>query len=164
MLASFEKTTDHLFDASAFGKNDSIAGVSESIIMGNPAANCGTSMCAILYFSRSSLRRAHTTTKGHRYTLRRQSSASRGNFYSRALCKHPTELPQQKSNNSIVQYHCSRSQQEHPAGGDRRLGKAFVGVCYINIFYGAYGRVPADHKYQQYYLGHGVELTKITGY
>lgn len=46
MLASFEKTTDHLFDASAFGKNDSIAGVSESIIMGNPAANCGTSMCA----------------------------------------------------------------------------------------------------------------------
>jgi DNA-directed RNA polymerase III subunit RPC1 len=44
MLASFEKTTDHLFDASAFGKNDKIAGVSESIIMGNPAANCGTSM------------------------------------------------------------------------------------------------------------------------
>jgi DNA-directed RNA polymerase III subunit RPC1 len=44
MLASFEKTTDHLFDASAFGKDDSIAGVSESIIMGNPATNCGTSM------------------------------------------------------------------------------------------------------------------------
>lgn len=48
MLASFEKTTDHLFDASAFGKNDSIAGVSESIIMGNPAAGCGTSMWVIL--------------------------------------------------------------------------------------------------------------------
>ena len=46
MLASFEKTTDHLFDASAFGKSDSIAGVSESIIMGNPAAMCGTSMYA----------------------------------------------------------------------------------------------------------------------
>jgi DNA-directed RNA polymerase III subunit RPC1 len=46
MLASFEKTTDHLFDAAAFGKNDSIAGVSESIIMGNAAANCGTSMSA----------------------------------------------------------------------------------------------------------------------
>ena len=44
MLASFEKTTDHLFDASALGKTDSIAGVSESIIMGNPAANTGTSM------------------------------------------------------------------------------------------------------------------------
>ena len=44
MLASFEKTTDHLFDAAAFGKNDSISGVSESIIMGNAAANCGTSM------------------------------------------------------------------------------------------------------------------------
>ena len=48
MLASFEKTTDHLFDASAYGKTDSIAGVSESIIMGNPAANCGTSMYVII--------------------------------------------------------------------------------------------------------------------
>lgn len=44
MLASFEKTTDHLFDASAYGKMDAIAGVSESIIMGNPAAMTGTSM------------------------------------------------------------------------------------------------------------------------
>ena len=44
MLASFEKTTDHLFDASALGKTDSISGVSESIIMGNPAAMTGTSM------------------------------------------------------------------------------------------------------------------------
>lgn len=48
MLASFEKTTDHLFDASAYGKNDSISGVSESIIMGNPAAMCGTSMPALI--------------------------------------------------------------------------------------------------------------------
>ncbi|KIY51353.1 beta and beta-prime subunits of DNA dependent RNA-polymerase [Fistulina hepatica ATCC 64428] len=47
MLASFEKTTDHLFDAAAFGKNDSIAGVSESIIMGNPASGCGTSLPAL---------------------------------------------------------------------------------------------------------------------
>ncbi|PVG00564.1 putative RPO31-DNA-directed RNA polymerase III, 160 kd subunit [Serendipita vermifera] len=44
MLASFEKTTDHLFDASAFGKNDAVLGVSESIILGNPATSCGTSM------------------------------------------------------------------------------------------------------------------------
>ena len=44
MLASFEKTTDHLFDASAFGKSDAVLGVSESIILGNPAAACGTSM------------------------------------------------------------------------------------------------------------------------
>ena len=48
MLASFEKTTDHLFDAAAYGKTDDIAGVSESIIMGNPAAGCGTSMCVFL--------------------------------------------------------------------------------------------------------------------
>jgi len=48
MLASFEKTTDHLFDASAYGKNDGIAGVSESIIMGNPASECGTGIPRIL--------------------------------------------------------------------------------------------------------------------
>ncbi|KAI0029671.1 beta and beta-prime subunits of DNA dependent RNA-polymerase [Vararia minispora EC-137] len=48
MLASFEKTTDHLFDAAAYGKTDSIAGVSESIIMGNPAAGCGTSLPALV--------------------------------------------------------------------------------------------------------------------
>ncbi|KAG8975877.1 DNA-directed RNA polymerase III subunit C1 (rpo31) [Tulasnella sp. 427] len=47
MLASFEKTTDHLFDAAAYSKSDSIAGVSESIIMGNPANNCGTSLPAL---------------------------------------------------------------------------------------------------------------------
>jgi len=44
MLASFEKTTDHLFDAALYGKTDSIQGVSESIIMGNAAQNLGTAM------------------------------------------------------------------------------------------------------------------------
>ncbi|KAJ2836803.1 DNA-directed RNA polymerase III subunit C1 (rpo31), partial [Coemansia erecta] len=34
MLASFEKTTDHLFDAAVFGKRDMVHGVSERIIMG----------------------------------------------------------------------------------------------------------------------------------
>lgn len=34
MLASFEKTTDHLFDAAARGRCDEILGVSECIIMG----------------------------------------------------------------------------------------------------------------------------------
>lgn len=53
MLASFEKTTDHLFDASAFGKNDSVLGVSESIILGNPAASCGTSMPGLVNNSRA---------------------------------------------------------------------------------------------------------------
>ncbi|CAJ0633518.1 5567_t:CDS:10 [Entrophospora sp. SA101] len=36
MLASFEKTTDHLFDAALHGKTDCLEGVSESIIMGIP--------------------------------------------------------------------------------------------------------------------------------
>merc|ERR1711908_34354 len=36
MLASFEKTTDHLFDAAVHGRCDDIVGVSECIIMGIP--------------------------------------------------------------------------------------------------------------------------------
>ena len=56
MLASFEKTTDHLvshlvlstssrqFDASLFSKKDEIQGISECIIMGTPAPGCGTSL------------------------------------------------------------------------------------------------------------------------
>ena len=36
MLASFEKTADHLFNASASGNADKIEGVSECIIMGVP--------------------------------------------------------------------------------------------------------------------------------
>ncbi|CAK0785283.1 hypothetical protein CVIRNUC_008489 [Coccomyxa viridis] len=36
MLASFEKTTDHLFDAALHGRVDEITGVSECIIMGMP--------------------------------------------------------------------------------------------------------------------------------
>jgi len=37
MLASFEKTADHLFEAAYHGQRDTISGVSESIIMGLPA-------------------------------------------------------------------------------------------------------------------------------
>ncbi|KAG0209917.1 hypothetical protein BGX28_009884 [Mortierella sp. GBA30] len=36
MLASFEKTTDHLFEAALYSKKDAIEGVSECIIMGMP--------------------------------------------------------------------------------------------------------------------------------
>lgn len=36
MLASFEKTTDHLFDAALHGNSDPIDGVSECIILGKP--------------------------------------------------------------------------------------------------------------------------------
>jgi DNA-directed RNA polymerase III subunit RPC1 len=35
MLASFEKTTDHLYDAAVHCKKDDITGVSECIITGN---------------------------------------------------------------------------------------------------------------------------------
>lgn len=43
MLASFEKTTDHLFEAALKGKTDQINGVSDSIIMGAPM-RVGTGM------------------------------------------------------------------------------------------------------------------------
>ncbi|KAH7421936.1 hypothetical protein KP509_13G082300 [Ceratopteris richardii] len=47
MLASFEKTTDHLFDAAAHGRVDQIEGVSECIIMGIPMP-IGTGIMKIL--------------------------------------------------------------------------------------------------------------------
>ena len=47
MLASFEKTTDHLFDASFFGKKDPVEGGSECIIMGVPMS-IGTGLFRII--------------------------------------------------------------------------------------------------------------------
>jgi len=48
MLASFECTSDHLFDAAYFGQKDAIRGVSESIILGIPM-NVGTGLLRLLY-------------------------------------------------------------------------------------------------------------------
>ena len=47
MLASFEKTTDHLFDAAVHGRADAINGVSECIITGAPVP-IGTGMVKLL--------------------------------------------------------------------------------------------------------------------
>ncbi|XP_059619730.1 DNA-directed RNA polymerase III subunit RPC1 [Phlebotomus argentipes] len=47
-LASFEKTADHLFDASYYGQVDSIDGVSERIILGMPAG-IGTGVFKLLH-------------------------------------------------------------------------------------------------------------------
>ncbi len=48
MLASFEKTADHLFEAAVRGATDSISGVSESIIMGVPIP-VGTGLFSLLH-------------------------------------------------------------------------------------------------------------------
>jgi DNA-directed RNA polymerase III subunit RPC1 len=48
MLASFEKTTDHLFDAAFRGSYDPIQGVSERIIMGK-TVTLGTGLSTLLY-------------------------------------------------------------------------------------------------------------------
>ena len=46
-LASFEKTADHLFDASLHGRRDNIIGVSDRIILGIPIS-VGTGVFSIL--------------------------------------------------------------------------------------------------------------------
>jgi len=48
MLASFEKTTDHLFEAAFYGQEDEIHGVSECIIMGKPMC-LGTGVFKLLH-------------------------------------------------------------------------------------------------------------------
>ncbi|EDQ84710.1 uncharacterized protein MONBRDRAFT_39165 [Monosiga brevicollis MX1] len=48
MLASFEKTTDHLFDAALRGTTDSVDGVSECIILGVPM-RIGTGLFKLLH-------------------------------------------------------------------------------------------------------------------
>lgn len=48
MLASFEQTTDHLYEAAMHCRNDAIKGVSECIIMGNMIP-VGTGMFKVLY-------------------------------------------------------------------------------------------------------------------
>ena len=48
MLASFERTSDHLFDAAYYGEKDAISGVSECIIMGIPM-NIGTGIFKLLH-------------------------------------------------------------------------------------------------------------------
>lgn len=48
MLASFEKTTDHLFDAAARRRTDTVDGVSESIIMGVPMPS-GTGLFRVMH-------------------------------------------------------------------------------------------------------------------
>ena len=47
MLASFERTSDHLFEASYHGQTDCISGVSECIIMGIPM-RVGTGLFQLL--------------------------------------------------------------------------------------------------------------------
>lgn len=54
MLASFERTADHLFEAAYYGQKDPISGVSESIISGTPI-RLGTGFFDLLYKPMSNL-------------------------------------------------------------------------------------------------------------
>lgn len=55
MLASFEKTTDHLFDAAVHSRQDAIVGVSECIIMGVPIP-VGTGLFKLLHRAKSKVK------------------------------------------------------------------------------------------------------------
>ena len=48
MLASFEKTTDHLFEAAFHAKRDSCGGISESIIVGAQSATTGSAAPSLI--------------------------------------------------------------------------------------------------------------------
>lgn len=52
-IASFEKTTDHLFEAALYSKKDGIVGVSEQIIMGIPMS-IGTGLFKLIQKSMKS--------------------------------------------------------------------------------------------------------------
>lgn len=55
MLASFEKTSDHLFDAAVHSREDSIVGVSECIIMGVPIP-IGTGLFKVIQKQKSAVK------------------------------------------------------------------------------------------------------------
>ena len=67
MLASFEKTVDHLFDAAIHGRSDKIVGVSECIILGTPVF-IGTGAFKLLYssnFAVDSMGKSTATASGY---------------------------------------------------------------------------------------------------
>ena len=68
MLASFEKTADHLFEAALRGVEDGIAGVSERIIMGTPIP-VGTGLFQLLHRAEQGQRRAKEDQKWKRSML-----------------------------------------------------------------------------------------------
>jgi DNA-directed RNA polymerase beta' subunit len=64
MLASFEKTADHLYEASYHGQVNEINGVSESIITGKPI-NLGTGLFKLVQRHR----RSDMVPDSHKLTL-----------------------------------------------------------------------------------------------
>jgi len=62
MLASFEKTTDHLFDAAVHARTDTVVGVSECIIMGIPIP-IGTGLFKLLNKANSPLKRTSSVSE-----------------------------------------------------------------------------------------------------
>jgi DNA-directed RNA polymerase III subunit RPC1 len=68
MLASFEKTTDHLFDAAVHARQDAIVGVSECIIMGVPIP-IGTGLFKLLHKAKQAVSVKQRPTLLSKYSL-----------------------------------------------------------------------------------------------
>ena len=75
MLASFEKTTDHLFDAAVHGRVDDIVGVSECIIMGTPIP-LGTGLFKLLKSAQTGEEYDEKLLAKQRRPLRNRSSSA----------------------------------------------------------------------------------------
>lgn len=71
MLASFEKTTDHLFDAALYGKKDAVEGVSECIIMGIPMP-IGTGLFKLMYQDSGAAQLKTASKKGKRKMTKKE--------------------------------------------------------------------------------------------
>ncbi len=94
MLASFEKTTDHLFDAAVHGRNDDIVGVSECIIMGIPIP-LGTGLFKLMKAAQSrsdylSLKKRKDQKEMERNGSGKGGSAANGDVADKAAPPPPT--------------------------------------------------------------------------
>lgn len=82
MLASFERTADHLFEAAYYGQKDPIAGVSESIISGTPI-RLGTGFFDLLYRPMT-----HSNTNG----ISAPTPTANGNLRTTNKTKNMTQI------------------------------------------------------------------------
>ena len=94
MLASFERTTDHLFDAAVHGRKDNIVGVSECIIMGINVP-VGTASLKVLHDPDQAAAKGHHNTqqqRRRRTILAPSSTSSSDNLPSKFLTRGKRHL------------------------------------------------------------------------
>lgn len=93
-LASFEKTTDHLFDASFYMKTDKIEGVSECIILGQ-SMSLGTGSFNLVYPTQ-------ITTNDEPFIGKRLVLGKKEPFFETLWVKEAMEAPEFDEDNDVV--------------------------------------------------------------